>query len=154
MKAATVALIIKLEGETPNLVETLSDDREIHILQTAVGSGEQDPLQKVYAQRELQSKEDEEFGDYVEDLLCQKFLKPEIQEHAVQWLRSKVRIEEFQKNESQAAKVIADYAYKIFQSDPERKDFFLAGPSTKVRIIVYVLDRSGKHSSASDQEAA
>ena len=49
MKAATVALIIRYQGKSPSLVEVLSDDREIHLLEDSVK--EADPLQKLLEHR-------------------------------------------------------------------------------------------------------
>jgi hypothetical protein len=141
MKAATIALVVRSAGgKTPEIVDILSDDREISVLETEVGAGEGDPLQRVYEFRTSQTREDDEFADYVEDLLSQPFVKPEIQEHGVQWLRSKLRIEEYQKNEAEAARVIADYAIKVFSGDPERRDFLLAGPRKNVRVRIFVID--------------
>jgi hypothetical protein len=149
MKAATIALIVRKESDSPKLVETLSDDREITLLESALGGGSEDPLQTVYEARQKQIKEENEFGDYIEDLLSQPFVKPEIQEHAVQWFKSKIRIEQYQKTEVEAAAVIADYAYQIFKDDPTRTDFFLSGPTTMVRVRVFVLakDRVNRDSS-------
>jgi hypothetical protein len=139
MKAATIALIVRsLRGKHPEIVEILSDDREITLLESRWERGEE-ALERVHELRSTQTREDDEFADYVEDLLSQPFVKPEIQEHGVQWLRSKIRIEEFQKNEREAAKIIADYALKVFKGDPKRKDFLLAGPKAQVRVRIFVL---------------
>jgi len=150
MKTAMLALVVKFEKEAPSLVEILSDDREIRLFEGHIAQGDGDPLQKVYEVRELQNKEDSEFADYVEDLLSQPFVRTEIREHGVQWLKSKIRIEQYQRNEAEAAKIIAEYALKLFQSDKERTDFFLAGPSSKVRVRIFVLDQVAK----SSQQAA
>ena len=138
MKPATIALVINAKDHA--LLEALSDDLEIQTFEKEVMEGNPNPLGIVLRQRQQQTKEEEEFGDYVEELLSQPFLKTEIQEHALKWLRSKVRIEEYQKRESEAAEVIADYALKVFRSDPDRTDFLLAGPTNKVRVRVFVLD--------------
>jgi len=138
-KVGTVALVVRYEGDAPTLLETFSDDREIAILETAVNEGEASPLDIIHAMRARQAKEDEEFGDYVEELLCQPFVRPEIQEHGIQWLKSKIRIEQYQKCEGEATHVIAAYAFKLFIEDPDRVDFLLAGPSAKVRIRVFNL---------------
>jgi hypothetical protein len=144
MKAATIALIVRSQGgpgrKEPELVEVLSDDREISILETAAEDEHADPLAKIYEHRSIQAREDDEFADYVEDLLSQPFVKPEIQEHGVQWLKSKIRIEEFQKNEREAAKIIAEYALKVFRGNPDRRDFLLAGPKAHVRVRIFVMD--------------
>jgi hypothetical protein len=84
--------------------------------------------------------EEGEFGDYVEELLSQPFVGTEIQEHGVQWLKSKIRIERYQRTETDAAKVIAEYAMKVVSEDPDKTDFFLAGPNTMVRIRVFPLN--------------
>lgn len=149
MKAATIALIVRsLGGRVPEIIDVLSDDREISLLESGWGSGDGEALGKVYEFRTTQAREDDEFADYVEDLLSQPFVKPEIQEHGVQWLRSKIRIEEFQKNEREAAKIIADYALKVFSGNPERKDFLLAGPKANVRVRIFVLDKQVLDSAA------
>ncbi len=140
MKSATLALVISYDQGSPVLIETLSDDREIHLIEGELQKGDSDPLDRLRAHREQVSKEEEEFGDYVEELLSQPFVRPEIQEHGIQWLKSKIRIEEYQRSEVEAARVIADYAYRVFQEDPRRTDFYLAGPTNKVRIRVFVLD--------------
>jgi hypothetical protein len=137
-KIGTVALIINPKGD-PELLDQFSDDREISILEAAFATQEPDPLSIVYSMRQKQCQEDEEFGDYVEELLSQPFVRPEVQEHGVQWLRSKIRIEEYQKCESQATKVIAEYAFKLFKEDPNRTEFILAGPAAKVRIRVFLV---------------
>jgi hypothetical protein len=139
MKVATVALVV--EGSTPSLVDVISDDHEISLLESSHRSGENDLLRPVYEFRKKQSAEDEQFGEYVEDLLSQPFLGSEIQEHGLQWLKSKIRIEEFHRSETEAASIIAEYAMKILLENPEKTDFFLAGPSTMVRVRVFSQQR-------------
>ena len=148
MKSATLALVVRIENGQPSFVEALSDDREIQILEAVMSTGDPDPLGKVYAQRDSQRKEDEEFGDYVEELLSQPFVRPEIREHGVQWLRSKMRIEQYQRSEAEAARVIADYAYKMFREDQARKDFYLAGPTNRVRVRILLLSQKNSFSRA------
>ena len=144
MKVGTVALIVRYHEKTPVLVESLSDDREIAELQQAVELGHQDPLQHVYQQRERQTKEDEEFGNYIEELLSQPFIRPEVQDHGVQWLKSKMRIEQYQKSEREATQVISDYAFKLYMENPARKEFYLAGPTSKVLVRVFPLKRDSE----------
>jgi hypothetical protein len=145
MKVATVAIVVRYpqdavsNGAASSLVEVLSDEHEIHLLESSCKSGEEDPLKAVHEFRQRQLAEEGEFGNYVEDLLSQPFVGPEIQEHGVQWLKSKIKIEKYQRTESDAAKIIADYAMKVISEDPEKTDFFLAGPSTMVRIRVFSL---------------
>ncbi len=138
MKSALLALIINSKDNT--LVETLAEDHEISLFETEVAQGDPNPLPKILHLRTVQAKEEEEFGDYVEELLSQPFLRKEIQEHALQWLRSKIRIEQYQKSEQEAAKVISDYALELFRNDPEKTDFFLVGPTHRVRVRIFVVD--------------
>ena len=136
MKAATVALVVSNPASTVQerkLLAVLSDDREISILE----EGHSMSVVEQYRQDRL--REEEEFADYVENLLSQPFLRPEIQEHGVQWLRSRIRIEEFQRHEAEAAQVIAEYALKIFTADPGNVDFMLAGPKAAVRVKIFVV---------------
>ena len=143
MKIGTVALVVccpeKLKP--PVLVAQLSDDHEIAALAAAVESGEVQPLEHVYQIRQKQEKEDEEFGNYIEKLLSQPFVRTEVQHHGVQWLKSKIKIEEFKKSEGEATRVIADYAFKLFQDHPDRTEFILSGPAAKVRIRVFLLPK-------------
>jgi hypothetical protein len=140
-KVGTVALIVQCDGNAhPMLLEKFSDDREIEVFEQALGVSGGKPLEAVYELRVKQAKEDEDFGNYIEELLSQPFLRPEIQEHGLQWLKSKIKIEEFRKAELQAAQTIADFAFKLFLENPKQTDFFLAGGSAKVRIRVFVLE--------------
>lgn len=137
-KMGTVALIVTNEAQ-PSLIETFSDDHEIALFEAALQTDEPRPLEIVYDMRSQRSREDEEFGDYVEELLSQSFVRKEIQEHGLQWLKSKIKIEQFQKSEKEATKVIAGYAFKLFEADRNRTEFTLAGPSAKVHIRVFVV---------------
>jgi hypothetical protein len=149
MKTATVALVIRIDGEAPSLAEIVSDDQEIEILETAFADQNRDALAEIQEHRRRIAREDDEFGDYVEQLLCQPFAKCEIQEHGVEWMKSRIRIEQFQKTETAAARVIGDYAYKLFSENRQLKDFFLSGPNTRVRVRIFVLPTE-----ASDSEGA
>lgn len=145
MKDGTVVLLVSTgsnsHSKTPELIDYLYDDREIAVVESALQSGVNDPLELISEFREREKQEEEEFGNYVENLLSQPFLKSEIQNHAIQWLKSKIRIEQFQKAEREATQVIARYAFNLFKTDPERKDYFLAGPTAKVRIRIFTLDK-------------
>jgi hypothetical protein len=141
---ATIALAVDYQDGSPKLLDVLSDSREITILESALSHGDGGALQKVYEHREKIAMEDEEFSIYVEDLLSKPFIKTEIQEHGVQWLKSKIRIEQFQKNELDAARVIADYAFEVFRTEHKRDDFMLAGPTSEVRIRVFVLNEQSE----------
>jgi hypothetical protein len=142
MKAATIALAVEFKNNKPVLLETLADSREIGILESSLELRVGDPLRKVYEFREEQTREDEEFSNYVEDLLSKPFLKTEIQTHGVRWLKSRIRIEKLQKEEILAADVIARYALQILSHEKELRDFCLAGANAHVRVRVFVLPDS------------
>ncbi len=132
----TIALIVaKNQGELV-LAETLTDSDEILELELALMNEDPQPLKRVHEFRSKKTSEDEEFADFVEGLLSQPFVKPEVQEHAVQWFKSRTKIESFQKAEDEASRVIAQYAFQVFVKDATRTDFLLAGPKAKVRIRV------------------
>lgn len=139
-KMGVVAVVLAEQDSDPSTdhwVDTFSDEREIRVLEQAIADGEVDPLQKVYALRESVEREDEEFGDYVEDLLSKQFVRPEIQAHGVAWLKSKAKIEQFRDQERDAAEVIANYALAKYKKDPELNDFILAGPGVQVRVKIF-----------------
>lgn len=138
-QTGTVALVVRRQESSPILLEAISDDREIHCLEEALKNGDTDPLSVIRRQREESVKEDEEFGDYVERLICQPFLKPDLVQQGLQWFKSKQKIEEFQKNEREATQVIAGYAFNVYQQDRDKTDFLLAGPKARVRIRVFEL---------------
>lgn len=138
-RIGTVALAVRWQSEQLVLLDHFSDEREIALLEAAIEAGDLNPLQTIYELRERQSREDDEFGDYVEGLLSRPCVRLEVQEHGLQWLRSKINIERFQKSEREASQVIADYAFRVFQENPSREDFILAGPVAQVRIRIWVL---------------
>lgn len=148
-KTGHVAIVVKETKGSTTLVEHFSDDQEIALLQAAFDAGEKDPLGLIYQLRAKQKIEDEEFGNYVEELLSQPFLKKEIVEHGVQWLKSKMRIEDYQRSEIEATRIIAQYAHKLYEDDKARNDYILSGPSAKVRIRVFVVKEVDQTSSNS-----
>ena len=138
MKLGTVALIVEASPRL-KLVEMISDDQEIEMLEESMRSGDPEPLEAILSFRDTQKREEEEFADYIEELLSQPFVRPEIQEHGVQWLKSKMKIEQYQKSERDAAQVIAGYAMKVLEEKPDQTDFILAGPSAQVRVRVFIM---------------
>jgi hypothetical protein len=134
----TVALVIN-GGPDPVLLDQLSDDHEIALLEKAVTQGRLTALDDVYQARAQQKEEEERFGDYVEDLITQPFVRPEIRDHGIQWLKSKIRIEQFQSSEQEASRVIADFAFKLYCENRELTDFLLAGPHAQVRVRVFLI---------------
>jgi len=150
MKTGTIALIIAMEDGKKQLVESISDDHEVMLLEDAYKNGDEDPLEIVYKFREKITQEDEEFGDYVEELLSQPFLRKDIRDHGLEWFRSKLRIEEYRRNETEATAVISEYAYKMYCEDLNKTDFILCGPSAKVRICVFDVSQKKEETPLSD----
>lgn len=138
-RTGTVALIVSYTNQKPNLLGSLSDDREIETFHMAREAGSTDPMDAVVKLREQQKREDEEFGDYIEELLTKPGVRTEIQDHGVQWLKSKMKMERFHKTEKEATAVIAEYAFKVFEKAPEKTEFILAGPSAQVQIRIFVM---------------
>lgn len=132
----TIALVVARHRGELVLTDTLTSGEEILELELALLNEDVDPMKRVQDYRIKQSQEEEEFADFVEGLLSQPFVKPEVQEHAVQWFKSRAKIETYQKAEDEASRVIAQYAFQIFSADPSKTDFLLAGPRAKVRVRV------------------
>ena len=140
MKTGTVALLVKTgTAETPQLVETVSDDQEILLLEKELEKGQADLVAALKGWRTTKHREEEEFGDYIEDLLSQPFVAPEVRKHGIQWMKSKIKIDRFKRTESEAAHVIADFAIKVYKENPACADFFLMGPNAKVRVKIFKL---------------
>jgi hypothetical protein len=144
----TIAIVVTRNGGEPVLTETLTSAEEILELELALINKEPEPLKRVLEFRERQKAEDEEFADFVEGILSQPFLKPEVQEHAVQWFKSRGKIETYQKAEDEASTVIARYAFQLFSEDPKKTDFMLAGPKARVRIRVIDLTSYSENQAA------
>lgn len=145
----TIALIVSSNHPaSPTLYEALTSADEILELELALRNADPDPLKRVHDYRLKQQIDDEEFADFVESLLSQPFVKPEVQEHAVQWFKSRAKIEAYQKAEDNASRIIAMYAFEIYRNNPTKTDFFLAGPKAKVRIRVIELQEDKQEGAA------
>ena len=148
MKIGIVALVVRFDQTQPVLLEAVSNENEIAALDTAIQAGSSDPLAVMHSYREKSQREDEEFGDYVEGILTQPFLKPEVRDHALAWFQSKLKIETFNRQEIEATKVIAQYALKILLEHPDRRDFVLTGNQAAVRVRIFELSLSELRKSA------
>ncbi len=135
----SLALIVFEKDEKIHLLEALSQEEEISVLKEAISHGVEAPLTCVYEYRVRTEREDEEFGDFVEGLISQPFVHPEVQKHAVQWLKSKIKIEGFKREEISASTTISKYALQVFEKDRTKTDFFLSGPAARVRVQIFVL---------------
>lgn len=136
-KFGTIAIIL----EDDQWVETLSDEREVEILVGALECRLQEPLGEVYRFRARQEGEDELFGDHIENLLTKPFVKPEIREHGVKWLESRVKIEKFRKEEKEAAQIIASFALQKREENPKLQDFQIVSDQAEVRVRIFKIQK-------------
>lgn len=136
-KMGTIAIVLTQDDNTDHWIDTFSDEKEIRLLETAIQGGESFPLETIYRLREEQDSEEGEFGDYVENLLSNQCARSEVQAHGVAWLKSKIRIEKFKRQEQDAAEVIAQYALAKYRQQPDLTDFVLAGHGVEVRVKIF-----------------
>jgi hypothetical protein len=134
---STLGLIVCSKEGLTSLVDILTEDQEIHFMEQVIQERSRNPLKAVYDRRAEQDRKDEEFGDYVEKLLTRPSPKSEIHRHCIQWLQSKAKIEEYLKNEREAAEIIAGYAVRIYESNREKRDFILVSQTTRIRIRIF-----------------
>jgi hypothetical protein len=147
-RTGTVALVVRVEAGSPILLDQISDDHEIEILEHSLHAGGTRALEDVYSERDRQMEEEERFGDFVEALITQPFVKQELLEHGVQWLKAKVKIEKYHRQERDATRVIAQYAFQVYSENPGLTDFMLSGPHAQVRIRILELPQQGVQESA------
>jgi len=139
-KSTTLGIIVaNPEGSKPLLLDTLLNNYEMILFEKALKEGSLNPLQDVYEFRTRQSAQDDEIGNYVERILSNPFLSPHLQEQGVRWLKSKIKLENFEKTEKKAAQVIAEYACKIFETDPHKTEFLLSSTTSQVLIRIFLL---------------
>ncbi|MBN22842.1 MAG: hypothetical protein CL678_16265 [Bdellovibrionaceae bacterium] len=136
-KTGTVALVVHQKETGVFLQEILSDELEIRTFEKAIEDGISDPLDIVYIRRARVFQEQEDFANYVEELLSQPFIQEDIREHGVQWMKSKIKIDRYEQEEKNAVKTIADYAYQVYLENQAVKEFMLAGPHASVHIKVF-----------------
>ena len=136
MKTNQLVLVVEQQRDEQVLRDSFSDQDEIDLLLEAISQKEKNPLEIVHRFRQNRAREEEEFGDTVEALLLRPFLNMEIREHGINWFRSRIRMEEFRKTEENARKILTSYAFVLFQSNPELKDFTLQGRVAAVQVCV------------------
>lgn len=148
-RVGTVALVVRPTDGSHVLLDAISDEEEIARLQSALEKGETEPLRAVYEYRQDRVKEEERFGDYVEELLSQPAASLQIQKQGADWFRSRARIDEYRRVEIEATRVIARYAYEVFLEDPRRREFVLAAEKGQVRIrIIHLPDSTSERGAA------
>jgi arginine deiminase len=141
MKTTQIALIVLLDPAGPMLVDTLTDGDEIEFYDLSLQE-ETNPLAKIYRHRHWVEQQDEELADYLEQVLCKPFPEILFQRQATRWFRMKMRIEQFQRKEKEAAQVIADYAYRVFLDEPDRSEFYIESDHHRVRVRVFTIAKS------------
>lgn len=136
MRTGTVAIILAVENGEEVWMDTVSDETEIQLLEQAIHKGVQEPLQILLHHRTNTLQKDENFGDFVENLLVKQRVSEDMKKHGVAWFESWHRIREYKKQEKEAAQTIAEFGLKIYQRDPSLKDFQIEAPGSKVRIRI------------------
>lgn len=134
MKTHTLGLIVGSSG-----FEILLDEYEIECLESALRRGDSQPMQEIMHRRDLLQQKENLQAEYIEEMLSRPAAKTTVKEQGALWFRSKLRLDQHRQAESEAAEVIAHYAYQIYQNDPSRTDFLIAGPHAHVRIRIFTL---------------
>lgn len=154
-QSGTVALVVA-SGPTgePVLLDAISDDYEVSVLIAAIADGESNPLENVYEERERLVNESEDFSDYVEELVTHPMVHNEIREQGIAWLKSKIKIDEYRKTETEATKVIAKFAFDLYCQDPDNHRFVLNSFNAQVNIRVFIVDQADEDDDISGIQAA
>ncbi len=147
MKTHTIALVIS-ENTSQNddpiaRFDVLQDAYEIEYLEKAIQLGERQPMQEIINRRALIHEQEDLQADYIEDILCKPFAGPKVKTQGLLWFESKIKLDRHRQAETDAALVIADYAYQIYQNDPSRTDLLLSGPKSQVRVRIFRLANPG-----------
>lgn len=122
------------------VLESVSDEPEVSFVEKTLADQHPDPIWALKQHRRLQELEEEAFADYVEGLLSAPACGLQVQDHASQWFKSRIHLEEYRRAEASARQVIVDFALRLFCEDPSQTDFILASAQAEVRVLVYVLD--------------
>jgi hypothetical protein len=139
MATNTIALLISYSSGSPVLETTLFDEWEIQLLEAALVAQEPEPMKHVHNYRTQEQQKELELADFVEELVSKPFLSSQIQHYGMQWFKSKIKIDEYNKLEQDAIQVIAKYAFQLFLKDSHKTDYFLLSPNSRVRVRVFIL---------------
>jgi hypothetical protein len=137
----TLALVVRKREKKIEWLDTLSQESEILFFEALLGAGVQDPLLDLAVKREQERQSEDDFANYVEDLVVKPGLKPEVREQAVQWFYSRIRIEKYEAQEKQAAAVVARVALQLYQEHPAQVDFTLSSERSEIRVKIFDLGR-------------
>ena len=137
LEAGTVLILLgRDEQGMPKILEAVSEDPEILLIEQALADQQVDPVSAVRQRRQEQDDEEEAFADYIEGLLSVPACGIELQRHAGLWFRSRMDLEAYRRAETEARRVIVDFAFRLFCDDPSQTDFILTGPQAGVRVII------------------
>jgi hypothetical protein len=137
LHTGTVLILLARDEEGRlRILESLSDDPEITLVEQALADREPDPVMAVRQRRQKQEAEEEAFADYVESLLSAPACGLELQHHASLWFRSRIHLEEYRRAEAEARRVIVDFAFRLYRDDPSQTDFTLVSPQAEVRVLI------------------
>ncbi len=129
-------LLVRDEEGRPRILDSVSDDPEISLIEQALADRSPDPVLAVRLRRQEQEAEEEAFADYVETLLSAPACGLQLQHHASLWFRSRIDLEEYRRAESKARRVIVDFAFRRYCDDPSQTDFTLVSHEAEVRVII------------------
>jgi hypothetical protein len=137
LEAGTVLILLGRDEEgRPKILESVSDDPEVLLVEEALAEHHPDPLMAVRQHRQEQEDEEEAFADYLESLLSAPACGIQLQRHAVLWFRSKMDLESHRRAESEARRVIVDFAFRLYCEDPSQTDFVLTSPQAEVHVVI------------------
>ncbi len=141
MKTHTIALVISAP-EPPGTpfepsFEVLHDEEEIEYFERATQQGSSEAMREILSRRAVLNEQEEMQADYIEEVLSRPFNNTTIQEQGLLWFKSKIKMESHRKAESEAAQMIAEYAFHIYQLNPSRTDFTLSGSKSQVRVKIF-----------------
>jgi len=137
LEAGTVLILLGRDEEgRPKILESVSDDPEILLVEEALAEHHPDPVTVVRQRRQELENEEEAFADYIEGLLSAPACGIQLQRHAVLWFRSRIDLEAYRRAEIEARRVIVDFAFRLYCEDPSQTDFTLASPQAEVRVLI------------------
>jgi hypothetical protein len=139
MKTNHIALVVSGEVGSWVLIDTLSDEQEIEYFEQLMHVRDPDPLRRIYQLRTVQQGKEDEMADFIENLVSQPFVSEKVKTQGIRWFKSKIKIENFHQLEMEAAQVISEFAFKMFQKEPEKTDYFLVAPQSRIRVRVFLM---------------
>lgn len=135
----TIALVVTYREQDPILLDSLSDDNEISTLEKSILVGGGHPLEMIYEEREKKRQCDQVMGAALERVIQEKDRPQEVKFYAIDWFKTKSRIDQLLEEEAKSREVIAKFAFQLFCEDHRKKDFFLQGSQVKLRVRVFIL---------------